>query len=47
MISTIHQPRSSIFKMFDLLCLLSEGQTIYFGPAAEAVAWFSDFGFPW
>ncbi len=34
-ISTIHQPRSSIYKMFDLLLLLSEGRTIYAGPAAE------------
>lgn len=35
---TIHQPRSSIYKMFDLILLLSEGRTIFFGPAAE-VRW--------
>lgn len=34
-LASIHQPRSSIYKMFDLLLLLSEGKTIYFGPAAK------------
>lgn len=41
-ISTIHQPRSSIFKMFDILLLLSEGKTMYYGPAKDAVHFFSD-----
>ena len=45
-ISTIHQPRSSIYKMFDLLLLLSEGRVMYFGPAKEATAWFTTAGFP-
>jgi len=45
-LSTIHQPRSSIYKMFDLLLLLSEGRVMYFGPAKEAVSWFSSAGFP-
>lgn len=44
-ISTIHQPRSSIYKMFDLLLLLSEGRCMFFGHAAEATAWFSSAGF--
>lgn len=39
-IASIHQPRSSIFAMFDDLCLLSEGRLVYFGPAAEALAHF-------
>ena len=30
---TIHQPRSSIFQMFDTIMLLSEGNLIYFGGA--------------
>ena len=29
--------RSSIYAMFDLLLLLSEGRTMFFGPASEAV----------
>lgn len=37
-VSTIHQPRSSIYSMFDALLLLSEGMTVYFGPANQAVS---------
>ena len=44
-VSTIHQPRSSIFAMFDMLFLISEGRNIYFGPAKGAVAYFGDLGF--
>ncbi|KAK9806141.1 hypothetical protein WJX72_003105 [[Myrmecia] bisecta] len=44
-IATIHQPRSSIYRMFDLLFLLSEGKTMYFGPAAEATSYFARWGF--
>jgi ABC-type multidrug transport system ATPase subunit len=36
-LSTIHQPRSSIFAMFDLLLLIAEGKLLYYGPAALAV----------
>lgn len=44
-ISTIHQPRSSIFALFDRLLVLSEGRSMYFGPAADAVAYFSAIDF--
>ena len=44
-VSTIHQPRSSIFALFDQLCLLSEGRVMYFGPAKDAVAYFSSLSF--
>lgn len=37
-ICTIHQPRSSIYSMFDVLLLLSEGTTVYFGAANQAVS---------
>lgn len=43
-ITVIHQPRSSIYEMFDKLIILSEGQTMYSGPAADAVAYFSSHG---
>lgn len=36
-ISSIHQPSSEVFALFDDLFLLSGGQTIYFGPAENAV----------
>lgn len=44
-ISTIHQPRSSIFALFDQLLLLSEGRIMYAGPAQQAVAYFSSLNF--
>eukprot|EP01038_Epipyxis_sp_PR26KG_P006015 gene6015-8285_t len=44
-ITVIHQPRSSIFEMFDKLLILSEGRTMYFGDAQDrAVAYFSKLG---
>jgi len=43
-IASIHQPRSSIFALFDDLCLLSEGQLLYFGPADEALTHFASLG---
>ena len=44
-ITTIHQPRSSIYRMVDLLLLLSEGLTMYFGLAKTATEFFADAGF--
>jgi ABC-type multidrug transport system ATPase subunit len=44
-IATIHQPRSSIFSLFDMLFLISEGRTMFFGPAREAVPYFSTLGY--
>ncbi|KAH1158320.1 hypothetical protein AAZX31_11G092100 [Glycine max] len=45
-ISSIHQPSSEVFALFDDLFLLSGGQTIYFGPAQKAVEFFAKAGFP-
>lgn len=39
--AVIHQPRSSIFAMFDKLMILSEGSLMYYGDAAKAVDYFS------
>uniref|UniRef100_A0A7S1THM9 Probable ATP-dependent transporter ycf16 n=1 Tax=Compsopogon caeruleus TaxID=31354 RepID=A0A7S1THM9_9RHOD len=44
-VSTIHQPRSNIFQLFDVLCLLSQGRLMYFGPAAGAITYFSSISF--
>lgn len=43
-ISSIHQPRSSIFAMFDDLILLSEGRMLYTGPASQALSYFEELG---
>ncbi|RYH30546.1 hypothetical protein EON65_04820 [archaeon] len=45
-IAVIHQPRSSIFDMFDKLLLLSEGHVIYLGNAEDAGAYFNKRGLP-
>lgn len=39
-VCSIHQPRSSIFGMFDDLLLLSEGRCVYFGPAEGVLGYF-------
>ena len=44
-VASIHQPRSSVFALFDDLILLSEGRVVYAGPASDAVAYFEAAGF--
>ncbi|KNC80168.1 hypothetical protein SARC_07461 [Sphaeroforma arctica JP610] len=44
-VTTIHQPRSNIYGMFDNLLLLSKGRVVYFGGAEEAVDYFSKLNF--
>ncbi|GJQ08303.1 hypothetical protein GpartN1_g94.t1 [Galdieria partita] len=44
-ITTIHQPNSMMFAEFDKLLLLASGQTVYYGPAKEAVSYFSRLGY--
>ncbi|KAH9741423.1 ABC transporter G family member 15 [Citrus sinensis] len=45
-ISSIHQPSSEVFALFDDLFLLSGGETVYFGEAKLAVEFFAEAGFP-
>jgi len=40
-ICSIHQPSAEIAKLFDNLMVLSEGQTVFFGPANHAIDYFS------
>jgi len=35
-IASIHQPSTEVFHLFNNLCLLSSGKTVYFGPASAA-----------
>ena len=43
-ISSIHQPRSSIYSMFDEITLLSEGNVIYTGDAQAMPEYFAALG---
>ncbi|XP_011090129.1 ABC transporter G family member 15 isoform X1 [Sesamum indicum] len=45
-ISSIHQPSSEVFTLFDDLFLLSGGETVYFGEAKMATKFFAEAGFP-
>jgi len=39
-ITTIHQPTSSIFQLYDTLAVLSKGRLVYMGAASEATSFF-------
>ncbi|CAM6086145.1 unnamed protein product [Calypogeia fissa] len=43
---SIHQPSSEVFDLFDDLCLLSDGQQVYYGPLPQTLAFFERNGFP-
>uniref|UniRef100_A0ACD5TK89 Uncharacterized protein n=1 Tax=Avena sativa TaxID=4498 RepID=A0ACD5TK89_AVESA len=45
-ISSVHQPSSEVFALFNDLCLLSSGETVYFGDAKLAPQFFAETGFP-
>lgn len=44
-ITSIHQPRSSVYAMFDEVTLLSEGLVMYSGPTAGVVKHFQSLGY--
>ncbi|KAI4307835.1 hypothetical protein L6164_030973 [Bauhinia variegata] len=44
-ITTIHQPSSRIFHMFDKLLLIAEGYPVYYGKATESMEYFSSMRF--
>ncbi|XP_026212672.1 ATP-binding cassette sub-family G member 8 isoform X2 [Anabas testudineus] len=43
---SVHQPRSDIFQLFDLVVLLSSGSAVYCGAAREMVPYFTALGYP-
>lgn len=43
-IFSIHQPRFSVYKLFDQLVLLSLGEVVYQGPAADSLQFFQSIG---
>ncbi|XP_061438932.1 broad substrate specificity ATP-binding cassette transporter ABCG2-like [Rhineura floridana] len=44
-IFSIHQPRYSIFRLFDKLTLLAAGRMLYHGPAQNALEYFRSIGY--
>lgn len=44
-ITTIHQPRSEIWDLFDNLIVLTKGSPVFSGAIKDAVPWFADLGF--
>uniref|UniRef100_A0A3B4YFE9 Broad substrate specificity ATP-binding cassette transporter ABCG2 n=1 Tax=Seriola lalandi dorsalis TaxID=1841481 RepID=A0A3B4YFE9_SERLL len=45
-IMSIHQPRYSIYRLFDTLTLLVSGKMVYHGPAPNALDYFANIGYP-
>ncbi|KAM0194176.1 hypothetical protein ACHAPI_007202 [Fusarium lateritium] len=43
--TTIHQPRSEIWDLFDNLIVLTKGSPVFSGAVKDAVPWFSELGF--
>ncbi|ESZ90351.1 ABC transporter [Sclerotinia borealis F-4128] len=43
-VTTIHQPRSEIWGMFDGLVILTRGSPVYSGKAADCLPWFKGIG---
>uniref|UniRef100_A0A3B4FYS5 ABC-type xenobiotic transporter n=1 Tax=Pundamilia nyererei TaxID=303518 RepID=A0A3B4FYS5_9CICH len=44
-IMSIHQPRYSIYRLFDTLTLLVGGKMVYHGPAPNALEYFANIGY--
>ncbi|KAL3619120.1 ABC transporter G member 14 [Castilleja foliolosa] len=44
-VTTIHQPSSRIYYMFDKVVVLAQGSPIYYGPGSGAVDYFASIGF--
>ena len=43
-IFSIHQPRYSIYKLFDSIMLLSHGDVVFHGKAMESIDYFKSIG---
>ncbi|XDV15600.1 hypothetical protein PO909_015650 [Leuciscus waleckii] len=44
-IMSIHQPRYTIYRLFDSLTLLANGKQVYHGPAQDALDYFANIGY--
>ncbi|TKY51517.1 ABC transporter G family member 25 [Spatholobus suberectus] len=44
-VTSLHQPSSRVYQMFDKVLVLSEGQCLYFGRGSDAMRYFQSVGF--
>lgn len=44
-VTSVHQPSSRVYQMFDSVLVLSEGKCLYFGKANQAMNYFDSIGF--
>ncbi|GKD97735.1 ABC transporter G family member 25-like protein, partial [Tanacetum coccineum] len=44
-VTSVHQPSSRVFQMFDKVLVLSEGRCIYFGKGSDAMTYFDSINF--
>ncbi|OIR57167.1 MAG: ABC transporter superfamily protein [Amphiamblys sp. WSBS2006] len=44
-ISTIHQPSSDTFHLFDEIVLMIDGSVVYWGPTSQVISYFAGLGF--
>ncbi|KAL2893585.1 ABC transporter G family member 25 [Bienertia sinuspersici] len=44
-ITSVHQPSSRVFQMFDSVLVLCDGRSIYFGKGCDAMSYFQHVGF--
>lgn len=44
-VTSVHQPSSRAYQVFDELLVMAEGRCIYFGKRSEAMAYFASVGF--
>ncbi|KAM7253061.1 hypothetical protein ACFE04_008659 [Oxalis oulophora] len=44
-VTSMHQPSSRVYQMFDSVLVLSEGRCFYFGKGSDAMAYFQSVGF--
>ncbi|KAG4395178.1 hypothetical protein AAZX31_20G161800 [Glycine max] len=44
-ITSVHQPSSRVYQMFDKVVVLTEGQCLYFGKGSDAMRYFQSVGF--
>ncbi|WCJ44159.1 ABC-2 type transporter family protein [Euphorbia peplus] len=44
-VTSMHQPSSRVYQMFDSVLVLSEGRCLYFGKGSEAMSYFESVGY--